>query len=123
SSFSLVVSNHALEHVASPLETLRQIAIVLEPGGRLVLFLPLDDWRARNQRKFRRGDRNMHLQTWTPQLLGNVLTQAGFQITEIKRVNYAWPPFADRLWSVSPRAFRFAAWLASIALKRRQLRA
>ena len=122
-TFSLVVSSHSLEHVGSPLDTLRQIGRVLKPGGRLVLFVPLDDWRARNQRRFRSGDRNMHIQTWTPQLLGNLLNLAGFQVDEIKRLNYAWPPLADRLWRVSRVAFKLAAWLAAVTLKRRQIRA
>jgi SAM-dependent methyltransferase len=39
------ISNHCLEHVANPIEVLKQIKDCLAPGGKLILCLPIDDWR------------------------------------------------------------------------------
>lgn len=122
-SFSLVISSHALEHVASPFDTLTEIFRILVPNGRFVTYVPLDDWRARNQRTYQTGDRNMHLQTWTPRLLGNLLSSTGFQVETIRVINHAWPPFADRIWDVSPRLFDVLAGLTSVLARRRQLHA
>ena len=50
---------------------------VLKPGGLLVLYVPVDDWRLRRQRRVD-PDVNHHLYTWTPLLLANLLREAGF---------------------------------------------
>ena len=76
-TFNVVISNHALEHVEHPIAVLRAFRDKLVPSGVLVLCLPIDDWRT--QRVYDCGDVNHHLHTWTPQLLGNSLFEAGFQ--------------------------------------------
>ena len=45
SSIDALVTNHALEHVFSPLGTLKEIYRVLGPNGRFICFLPLEDCR------------------------------------------------------------------------------
>ncbi len=42
-SFSFVLSEHVLEHIANPLKTLEDCIRVLVPGGKLFLFLPHRD--------------------------------------------------------------------------------
>ncbi|HAZ13714.1 MAG: hypothetical protein A2X86_16540 [Bdellovibrionales bacterium GWA2_49_15] len=39
-SFSFIVSEHVLEHIANPLKVLKECIRVLSPGGKLFLFLP-----------------------------------------------------------------------------------
>lgn len=118
----VVVSNHALEHTLAPLSELRQLHRVLKPGGRLVLWLPLDDWRT--QRRADPADRNHHLYTWTPQLLANLLDEAGFRVLECRVVAYAWPQFHEHLFRLLPRrAFDALASAWAMAFRHRQVMA
>jgi SAM-dependent methyltransferase len=75
-SVDVAISHHSLEHVPSPLLTLREIQSKLKPGGRLLIVVPIDDWRV--QRAYDPTDINHHLYTWTPNLLGHLLYEAGF---------------------------------------------
>ena len=65
--FDVVISNHALEHIMNPGESLVQLFRILKPGGKLCLIVPIDDWR--KQRTFRLNDMHHHLYAWTPQRL------------------------------------------------------
>lgn len=98
----IVVSNHALEHVPSPIAALRECRRVLRATGRLVLCVPIDDWRT--QKRYISGEPNHHLHTWTPQLLGNTLVEAGFQFasSDIRILAEAWPPGVETLIRVLP---------------------
>lgn len=118
----VIISNHALEHTLSPLDELRQIRRLLRPGGRLVLWLPLDDWR--RERSPDPSDINHHLYTWTPLLLDNLLREADFRVLECRVVAHAWPQFHERLFRVLPRAaFDAVARLWAMAARRRQVMA
>lgn len=118
-TFDRVISSHCLEHVANPHEGLCMMRRLLRSDGRLILLLPIDDWRSE---PWFGPDNNAHLYTWTPRLLGNLLVASGFEPVSIKVVNYVWPPRFDALiWSFSRRAFGVLAYALSIALRRRQL--
>lgn len=118
----VVISNHALEHTLRPLDELRGIHRILRPGGTLVLWLPLDDWRT--QRRWDPRDINHHLYTWTPLLLGNLLEEAAFEIVETRVVTYAWPQLHDRLYRVLSRgAFDLVCVAWGFARRRRQVMA
>src|SRR5207249_6461167 len=41
----VVITDHALEHTIRPLDELRSLRHVLKPTGRIVVVLPIDDWR------------------------------------------------------------------------------
>lgn len=119
----VVISNHALEHTLEPLSELRQLRRALRPGGVLVVWLPIDDWRV--QRSALSDDRNHHLYTWTPLLLRNLLDEAGFEVRECRVVTHAWPTrrYAT-LYRVLPKPlFELAARGWSRLRKRRQLAA
>lgn len=89
----VIVSNHALEHSLSPFAELLEIRRILKPDGRFVLGLPVDDWRA--QKKIQSNDPNHHLFTWTPQVISNLLEEAGFSVSSVRIFPYHRPP---RYW-------------------------
>ena len=117
----VVISNHALEHTLAPLSELRELRRILKPGGRLVLWLPLDDWRTQRRPS---EDVNHHLYTWTPLLLHNLLDEAGFQVRECRVVTHAWPRFHQALFTRLPRpAFDVLARAWAVLRRRRQVMA
>jgi SAM-dependent methyltransferase len=122
-TFDVVISNHCLEHVPFPIAALREVRQKMKPNGRLVLVLPLDDWRARRQRAFSLDDRDNHLHTWTPRLIGNTLEEAGFTPIEVRIMTHAWPPrYAAQLFSKLPLVvFDWVCYLTAVALKRHQI--
>jgi SAM-dependent methyltransferase len=71
----VVISNHALEHTLNPWGELRGRDRVLKAGGKLVFWLPMDDWGS--QRTRAGPDPDHHLYAWTPQSLSNLVTEAG----------------------------------------------
>ncbi len=75
-TIDVVISHHSLEHVPSPLIILQQLQSKLKPGGLLLLVVPIDDWRT--QKQYDPSEINHHLYTWTPLLLGHLLSEAGF---------------------------------------------
>jgi SAM-dependent methyltransferase len=118
----VVISNHSLEHTLAPWDELRALHRALRPGGRLVVWLPLEDWR--RQRRPDPADQNHHLYGWTPLLLANLLAEAGFRVLECRVVAHAWPHFHDRLYRwLPPRAFDRLAAAWAIARRQRQLMA
>jgi SAM-dependent methyltransferase len=113
-SIDIVISNHVMEHVLSPLETLSELRMRLKPNGRIVLCLPIDDWRT--QKTADPTDINHHLYTWTPLLIGHLLSEAGFHVVRAWVYAHAWPPrywqFLDHhlpVWMFD-LACRFVAW-------------
>jgi len=116
-----IISNHALEHALHPLMELKGLRRSMRIGGRLVLWLPIDDWRV--QRKPRPGNQDHHLYTWTPLLVGNLLEEAGFKLVQSRVVTSGYPgrftfPLVRRL---SGRAFDAVAFASAVVLRRRQL--
>jgi SAM-dependent methyltransferase len=85
----IAVSDHALEHVPFPIGALRQLSPKLKPGGLLALCVPIDNWR--HHRRYDPVDENHHLHTWTVQLLGNTLVEAGYEILDLRVRTHAWP--------------------------------
>lgn len=117
--YDVILSNHVLEHVRDPISTLERLRKSMKPGGKLLLKLPIDDWRARDQRRWRPNDINHHFQTWTPLLIGNVLTEAGFKVERTKVITSAWHP---RLFPLIKYGLeRIPFWLISVITKRREL--
>lgn len=121
-SFDVVISNHALEHVPFPISTLRALRDKLRPSGVLVLCVPVDDWRA--QQKYDCQDVNHHLHTWTPQLLGNSLFEAGFTPEQfsVHLLTHAWFPGTPRIYGKFPEVvFDILCQMFAFVAKRRQI--
>ncbi|NBO72938.1 MAG: class I SAM-dependent methyltransferase [Bacteroidetes bacterium] len=118
-SVDFVISNHALEHVPYPIQALREMRRTLRPGGQLLLVVPIDDWRT--QKKYCSTDINHHLNTWTPLLLGNTLTEAGFQVepNDISIFSHAWFPGYSNFYRMP--GFDYICKIYSILRKRRQI--
>lgn len=121
--FSRVISSHALEHVPAPLTALEQLRLRLAEGGKLLLLLPLDDWRAASQRKYRTGDLHRHFYAWTPQNLGNLLDEAGYKDIHIRIITDAMPPNFELTAFLLKSMFlrSITGGLLGILLRRRQL--
>jgi SAM-dependent methyltransferase len=115
----VIVSNHTLEHIARPFDALLQLKPKLKPTGRLVLVLPIDDWRA--QRRWRPGDINRHLYTWTPLNLGNLLEDAGYRPEEIRIIHRTLMRGFDRFARLPRPAFEAVSWLYSHLRHRQEL--
>jgi SAM-dependent methyltransferase len=115
----VVVSNHTLEHIAAPFDALCQLRPKLKPNGRLVLVLPIDDWRA--QRRWHADDINRHLYTWTPMNLGNLLDEAGYRPEELRIIHRTLMRGFDKLARLPQPAFEAVSWLYSHARHRQEL--
>jgi len=117
------ISNHALEHIANPIEALREFKAKIKHGGTLILCVPIDDWRT--WRHYNPKDINRHLQTWNPQLLGNTLSEAGLEASpnDINILTHCWPPrFPGFFYRTLPRkAFNALCTICAWVLRRRQL--
>ncbi len=113
----LVISSHTLEHLAGPYQALCELRAKLKPDGRLVLLLPLDDWRA--ERWWDPDDIRRHLYAWTPRSLGNLLDEAGFRPERLRIVRRALPRGMERYAGLPEPLFDALRWLLS-RLRHRQ---
>ncbi len=120
-SVDVVISNHALEHCRSPFEELTQMQRVLRPQGRLVLVLPMDDWR--RSRRFLAQDINDHLYAWAPLHIGNLVTDVGLHVDSVDIIRHAYPLGVRLLWQGLPEmVFDVICGVWSVLFLRRQIR-
>src|SRR5262249_55067297 len=98
--FDVIISHHALEHVDAPLEIVQKLGARLRPAGRVVFVVPSEDWR--KQRRYRTNDINQHLYTWTPLILGNLFTRAGYRVDRCELLRHRWLPKAGFFYRVMP---------------------
>jgi len=117
--FDRIITHHCLEHVPSPIESLKALRDKLTESGLIIVVVPIDDWR--NQLTIDENIDN-HLHTWTPKLLANILREAGYRPLHIDVLTHAWPPFWDVLYRKLPtRVFHVLCRVHSVVVKRRQL--
>lgn len=83
-SIDKVISYHALEHVDSPSKILREILRVLKPSGELRIFVPCEMPLVARWHRSWSANPEMHLHSWTPLTLGNLLTVLGFEVTDAR---------------------------------------
>ena len=96
-SLDVVLCHHALEHLLEPARTLREFRNLLVPGGLLLLYVPYE--KERRYRRFDPDEPNHHLYSWNPQSLGNLVTEAGFTVTEARIAEFGYDRFAA-CWAV-----------------------
>jgi SAM-dependent methyltransferase len=113
-SFSGVFCSHVLEHVDAPISLLRECRRILQPGGFLILGLPIETSlvnRLRGQRYFYHHPG--HLYSFSLENINVLLHKAGLQTTRF----YFEPRIVRvRLWlSVMQRLPSFVAYPLSLA--------
>ena len=81
-----IVSNHALEHVLHPFETVVSLRKKLKTGGKFICVVPHETGAV-----FSYNDHNKHLYTWSPQNLLNLFIEADFTVEKVERIYHSWP--------------------------------
>lgn len=93
--FSTVICHHVLEHVPSPLETLKEIDALLADKGKLLLYVPLEQ-KARHN-KVNSSDKDNHIYSWCGQSIHNLLTVAGYDVETLQIKRFGYDFFSARL--------------------------
>ena len=102
--FDVIISNHALEHCDNPLMELKELFRSLKKSGLICIVVPIDN----KKNKFKKKDKFMHLYSWSPSNLGNILEATGFDVIESKPFIHKWIPFYFRIKKILPwSAFHF----------------
>lgn len=115
----VIVSNHALEHVHSPLDTLKALRRKLKPDGRAVFVVPHDGPRI----AYDPADVNKHLYTWNPMTLGNLFTAAGFEVLMVENIQHQWPPnFTEAYETLGEEGFHRACREQALSTGNHQVR-
>lgn len=83
----VLISNHALEHVDNPYFYINEFKRVVRPNGKIVICVPHETGM-----KVNRNSRDMHLYTWSPQNLYNLLTVNDLTVDLCQRLCHAWMP-------------------------------
>lgn len=106
--FSVAICHHTLEHVPDPLEVLGQIKSMLRPGGMMVLCVPFET--ARMYRCYFEGEPNHHLFSWNPLTLGNLVSDAGFEVLDSRVSPFGYERRLAPLFRVGGGAYRVGLW-------------
>jgi SAM-dependent methyltransferase len=83
-SVDVVISYHALEHVDAPAAIMRECHRVLKTSGIIRVVVPAETAFLKVRDRHWRENKEMHLQTWTPLLIGNSLSAAGFIVDDAR---------------------------------------
>lgn len=97
-SIDVVISNHALEHVPLPLESLTQLHKKVKNNGKVVIVVPCEQ-PYENGFDYRENDQNQHLHTWCPMTLGNLAKLAGFNVKSCTAFHHQWCPDYQENWN------------------------
>ena len=85
-SVDTIISFHALEHTHNPLKEMQGLYKALKKGGKAIIVIPCESIKW----KFIKDNVDQHLYTWSPMCIGNLMTLAGFNISEAKPYYYQW---------------------------------
>ena len=99
-TMDVVLCHHTLEHLLDPASALGEMRRLLAPGGKLLLFVPLE--RERKYSRFFSGEPNHHLYSWNTQTLGNLAQEVGFAIAEAGTGEFGYSRFAA-VWATKLR--------------------
>lgn len=83
--FDVVVSFQVFEHLPHPVAEMREIALVLRPGGWVAVDVPSIDniWYRLLRGRHRHFATPQHLYFYTPATMSRLLEQAGFEAVEV----------------------------------------
>jgi SAM-dependent methyltransferase len=84
----VVISCHALEHTLSPLDELKRLRPLLKSGGIIHFIVPCDSIGM----KYAVSDIHHHLFSWSPLNLGNLFSEAGYEVEYSRPYVHKWPP-------------------------------
>jgi 2-polyprenyl-3-methyl-5-hydroxy-6-metoxy-1,4-benzoquinol methylase len=84
--FDVVTMGHVIEHLPNPIETLRECARVLKPGGRLVVVTPnASSLGRRLLGSYWRGlEVPRHLQLFSPSTLRRLVERTGLRVSAMR---------------------------------------
>ena len=85
----LIISDNALEHTLYPFSEIKQLYLKLKKGGLIVFVVPCESIGV----KYKPKDINQHLYSWSPMCIGNLFSQAGFNVISSKTYYHKWPPY------------------------------
>ena len=79
-SIDCVISNSTLGHLSNPFEILNELKAKLKPGGYIIFSVPHEtlNW------KYKPLEINNKFYTWSPMAIGNLFSEVGFEIIEVK---------------------------------------
>lgn len=89
----VIISNNALEHTLNPLQEIKNLKPLLKVGGTIHFVVPCTSISY----KYNPKDINYHLFSWSPQDLGNLFTEAGYEIEYSRPYIHKWPPHYDKI--------------------------
>lgn len=115
---SLVISNHALEHVDCPFQTLVDLKAKIKAKGRLVFVVPHEN----PGRKWKANDVDQHLYTWNPMTLGNLFSKAGYRVESVDTIRHKWPRGYMKFYQLSPLLFHFLCKVEAFRASNYQVR-
>lgn len=89
--FDAVVALHSLEHVEDPVQTLKQLCEVLQPGGHVFAEVPHAGGAGMLSGTRREAvlDLPLHLHHFTPRTLSAVLARSGYEVETVRLFNSA----------------------------------
>lgn len=114
-SVDVLLCHHALEHVLAPALALAEMRRLLRSGGKLLLFVPFE--RERRYRTYRADEPNHHLYSWNVQTLGNLVTEAGFELIDAKVLPFGYDRIAAVTalkWKLGEGGFRLLRSMAHL---------
>lgn len=118
-SFDVVIAHHTLENSLDPVELIRQQKSKLTVRGRLILCLPIDDWR--NQRVIDPNATEKHFFTWTPLTIGNLLYELGFEVEKSLILTQDWVGQRKRSEKAPVWLEELTLWIRAWRFRRRQV--
>jgi len=86
----LIISHHALEHTLNPLIELKKLKNLLKENGKIHFVVPCEHI-SYSYKPLK--DKNNHLYSWSPMNLGNLFSEAGFNVIYSKALVHKWPPY------------------------------
>jgi SAM-dependent methyltransferase len=100
----VIISTNVLEHTLNPLQEIKHLRRLLKTGGIIHFVVPCDSIAF----KYKPGDINHHLFSWSPMNLGNLFSEAGFRVEYAKPYVHKWPPFYKQISALGWPIFNVA---------------